>query len=110
MAFWCHPGRTSPARLVLARRRRMGEGSTAGVPWGDGGRGKPLAHGRAPAQPGVPLRHCTHGAYETTRAGVDLGHPVDRYLAGAGRRAGRMVCSALQMAEDIADHLALRDD
>src|SRR5262245_18990563 len=96
--------------MGLARRRRMGEGSTAGVPWGAGGRGMPLAYGRAPAQPGVPLRHCTHGAYETPCAGVDLGHPVNRYLAGAGRREGWRVGSKLQMAEDLANDLPLRDD
>jgi hypothetical protein len=77
MAFWWRIGKINgflvPPRphllgaLGAGQGPRMGEGGTAGVPWGDGGRGKPLAHRRAPAQPGVPLRHCTHGAYGTTR-------------------------------------------
>jgi glycine/D-amino acid oxidase-like deaminating enzyme len=35
------------AHLGLARRRRLGERSAAGVPWGDGGLGKPMANGMA---------------------------------------------------------------
>jgi hypothetical protein len=53
--------------LVLARQCRMGEGSAAGVPWGDGGLGKPMANGKAHVQPWAPPRHGAHGAHETTR-------------------------------------------
>jgi hypothetical protein len=53
--------------------------------------------------------HCTHVAYETTRDTVGLGRPVERFLARTGRCDWRWVCSMFQMAEELADHLALRD-
>jgi hypothetical protein len=110
MVFWRHSGRTSPARLVLARRRRLGEGSTAGGPWGAGRLGKPMANGRAPAQPCAPSRHGAHVADEPTRVVGALGDPVTGGLAGTDRRDGGWVCRKFQMAEDLADDLALRDD
>src|SRR5262245_29983967 len=54
MAFWCPPGRPSSARLVLARRRRRGEGSIAG---GQGGRGPPRAPYALPPTAGSAW-HC----------------------------------------------------
>ena len=65
-------------RLVLDRRRRMGEGSAAGGPWGDG-LGKGDVEGRGDGlQTGFQTRpRCerhlrgTHVAAETTRHGVD---------------------------------------
>src|SRR5881409_3981468 len=39
-----------------------------------------------------------------------LGHPVKGFLAGTGRRDGGWICRKFQMAEDLADDLALRDD
>ena len=67
---------------------------------------KTMAH----TQPWAPLRHSAPMAYEPTRAGVGLGHPVARCLASTGRRGGGWVYSEFQMAEDLADHFALRDD
>ena len=110
MAFWCHPGRTSPARLVLARRRRMGEGSTAGMPWGTEDWARRWPNRRVHAQPYAPPRHGTHRTHETPCAGVSLGDPITCGLASTGRRNGGWVCSELQMAEDFANHRALRDD
>ena len=49
-------------------------------------------------------------AYETTHVVVDLGDPVPWDLASTGRRDGRWVYSTFQMAEDRADHFALRHD
>ena len=65
---------------------------------------------RARAQPYAPLRHGAHRGNGPPRAGVGLGHPVERCLAGAGRCDGGWVYRAFQMTEDLADHLALRDD
>src|SRR5215471_17953650 len=56
----------------------------------------------------IPSQHAR--AHETMRVGVGLGHPIDRCLAGAGRRDGGWVYRAFLMTEDLADHLALRDD
>src|SRR5262245_11540368 len=55
-------------------------------------------------------RPCTHVAAAITRDAVDLGHPVAHCLASTGSRDGGWVCSTFQMAEDLADHLALCDD
>jgi len=41
---------------------------------------------------------------------VALGDPVTWCLAGTGRRDGGWVCREFQMAEDFADHFALRND
>jgi hypothetical protein len=54
--------------------------------------------------------HCAHVASAITRDVVDLGYPVARCLASTGRRDGGWVCSEFQMAEDFANHRALRDD
>ena len=51
-----------------------------------------------------------HGADEPTRVVVDLGDPVARCLASTGRCDGGWVYSEFQMAEDLANDLALRDD
>ncbi len=51
-----------------------------------------------------------HSASAITRDAMGLGHPVNGCLAGTGRRDGGRVCSKFQMAEDLADDLALRDD
>lgn len=64
---------------------------------------------------GTPSEVCTHlhGAHvadEATRAIVALGDPVIWCLAGTGRGNGRGVCRELQMAEDLANDLTLRDD
>ena len=61
------------------------------------------------AEGGTRLRSA-HVAYETTRVVVGLGDPVTWSLAGTGRRDGGRVCRKFQMAEDLADDLALRDD
>src|SRR5262249_40664920 len=45
-----------------------------------------------------------------TRDAVDLGHPVAHGLARTGRRDGEWVCSTFEMAEELADHRALRDN
>ena len=45
-----------------------------------------------------------------TRDAVDLGHPVAHGLASMGRRDGEWVGSTFEMAEDLADHRALRDN
>ena len=55
-------------------------------------------------------RHGAHVAYETTRVVVGLGDPVTWGLASTSRRNGGRVCSEFQMAADLADHFALRDD
>src|SRR5262249_18624131 len=54
--------------------------------------------------------HWAHSAAAITRGVVGLGDPVARGLASTGRRDGGWVCSEFQMAEDLVDHLALRDD
>src|SRR5262249_36335345 len=59
---------------------------------------------------GLPPLHSAHIAYETTCVVVGLSDPVTWSLAGMGRRDGRRICSELQMAEDFANPLALRDD
>src|SRR5215471_3745708 len=55
-------------------------------------------------------RHGAHVAYETTRVVVGLGDPVTWGLASTGRRDGRWVGRAFQMAQDHTHHLTLRDD
>jgi transposase-like protein len=67
-------------------------------------------HRKARAQPYALPRHGAHRDNGTPRAGVGLGHPVERCLAGAGRRDGGWIYRAFQMTEDFANHLALRDD
>ena len=59
---------------------------------------------------GVPPRHSAHVADKPTRVVVSLGDPVVWCVAETGRRDGRRVCSAFQMAEDLADDLTPRDD
>ena len=49
-------------------------------------------------------------ADEPTRVVVGSGDPVTWCLAGTGRSDGRGVCSPFEMAEDLVDHRALRDD
>jgi hypothetical protein len=71
----------------------MGEGSASGVPWGAGsgkatweGWGGEISNGISNAQRcETPLR-CPHVAPETTRDGVGLGDPVERFLASTGSR------------------------
>jgi len=77
---------------------------------GDSRVGKSRPHRKTHAQPYAPPRHGTHRAHETPCAGVSLGDPITCGLASTGRRNGGWVCSALQMAEDFANHRALRDD
>src|SRR5262249_31894832 len=48
-------------------------------------------------------------AYEPTHVVVGLGDPVTWGLVSTGRRDGGRVYRAFQMAEDLADHLALRE-
>jgi hypothetical protein len=84
-------------------RRR---GALWGGRWGGQADGQRGAH----VQPCVPPRHGAHGAHETPRTAVSLGHPVERGLASMSRRDGGWVCGTFQMAEDFADHCALRDD
>src|SRR5262249_51119924 len=55
-------------------------------------------------------RHGADRASETTRASVALGDPVTWCLAGTGRCDGGWVRSPFQMAKDLADYCALRDD
>ena len=71
--------------------------------------GKPMANGMANAQKGAVPRRCTHVADETTRDGVGLGNPIERFLASTGRGKRRRVGRALQMAEHLSDHLGLGD-
>jgi hypothetical protein len=59
---------------------------------------------------GCNRRPGAHVADEPTRVVVGSGDPVTVCLASMGRRDGGWVCSELQMAEDLADHCALRDD
>ena len=62
------------------------------------------------AHRGASPRRSAHVADETTCDAVGLGHPVERCLATTGRRDGWWVCRKFQMAEDLAEHLALCDD
>src|SRR5262245_48380388 len=55
-------------------------------------------------------RHCAHVASGVTGGGRGLGYAVTGFLVGTGRRDGGWVCRKLQMAKDLADDLALRDD
>src|SRR5215813_13912961 len=86
------------------------KGSAAGMPWGTAGWASRWSHRRAHAQPYAPPHHGAHRAYAISYTGVSLGDPVTGDLARTGRRNGRWVCSPFEMAEDLADHLALRDD
>src|SRR6516165_5944215 len=70
----------------------------------------PFASASAGALAPPAGRHGAHMAYETTHVVVDLGDPVPWDLASTGRRDGRWVYSTFQMAEDRADHFALRHD
>src|SRR5438552_18584013 len=65
---------------------------------------------KAHAQPYARPRHGVHMADEPTRVVVGSGDPVTWCLAGTGRSDGRGVCSPFEMAEDLVDHRALRDD
>src|SRR5262249_10357312 len=76
--------------------------------WGKPARG-PLGRDSTPAEV-CTHRPGAHMAYETTRVIVALGDPVIWCLAGTGRGNGRGICRALQMAEDLANDLTLRDD
>ena len=80
------------------------------MPWGTAGWVSRWPHRRAHAQPYAPPHHGAHRAYAISYAGVSLGDPVTGGLARTGRRDGGWVCSTFEMAEDLADHLALRDD
>src|SRR5215831_14433422 len=86
------------------------KGSAAGMPWGTAGWASRWLHRRAHAQPYAPPHHGAHRAYAISYAGVSLGDPVTGGLARTGRRDGGWVRCKFQMAEDLADHLALRDD
>ena len=78
--------------------------------WGnDLGKGGWEGRGETPERREPPF-HCAHIASEITRDAMGLGHPVKGFLAGTGRRDGGWVCRKFQMAEDLADDLALRDD
>ena len=69
------------------------------------------ALGRAHTQSEVcHPRHSAHVADESTHVIVALGDPVIWCLAGTGRGNGRGVCRELQMTEDLAHDLTLRDD
>ena len=89
----------------------MGEGSAAGVPWGDGlGKGDWEGLGGGRFQTGFQRLkglfrhethlHCTHVAPETTRDIVGLGDPVERCLAQTGRCNGRWDGGQLAMTQD----------
>src|SRR5215831_5330521 len=86
------------------------KGSAAGMPWGTAGWASRCLHRRAHAQPYAPPHHGAHRAYAISYAGVSLGDPVTGGLARTGRRDGGWVRCKFQMAEDFADHRALRDD
>ena len=65
-------------------------------------------------RPEVSLSHetylrCTHVAYEPTRDGVGLGHPVERYLACTGRSDGGWDGRKLQMTHNPRDHRLVGD-
>ena len=78
--------------------------------WGnDFGQGGWASRGTTP-QGWETYLHWAHIAAEITRNAMGLGNPVTGFLAGTGRRDGGWVCSTFQMAEDLADDLALRDD
>src|SRR5215469_16794061 len=80
------------------------------MPWGTAGWASRWLHRRVHTQPYAPPRHGTHKAHETPCAGVSLGDPITCGLASTSRRNGGWVCSELEMAEDFANHFALRDD
>src|SRR5215510_14279449 len=90
------PQRFPPA--VMAHWR-LGEKTERGALRWDGTRGEGCYH-----------RHGAHGASEPTRVLTGLGDPVTWCLVGTGRRDGGWVCREFQMAEDFANHRALRDD
>jgi hypothetical protein len=52
---------------------------------------------------------CAHVANEPTHNGIGLGNPTERSLASTGRDNRRRVGCALQMAENLPDHLGLGD-
>ena len=80
------------------------------MPWGnDLGQGGWASRGTTPQGLEAHL-YCAHSASAITHGVVGLGAPVARGLARTGRRDGGWVCSEFQMAEDLTDHLALRDD
>jgi hypothetical protein len=110
---WPHrtrrPGaRRSAALCGLEMPLRMGKPS--GMLWGnDLGQGGWDSRCTMPQGWETHL-HCAHVASAITRDAADLGYPVAHCWVSAGRRAGGWVCSTFQMAEDLADHRALRDD
>ena len=84
-------------------------GKTSGRAWEGWRGGDAISNGIANAQRGeTPLR-CLHVAPESTRDGVGLGDPIERFLAstsrGNRRRVGRKLLSHLK----LADHLGLGD-
>src|SRR5262249_50421869 len=87
-----------------------GRGARQGGPLGTAGWATRWPNRRAHAQPYARSRHGAHMTDEPTRVVVGSGDPVTVCLASTGRRDGGWVCSKLQMAEDLADHRALRDD
>jgi hypothetical protein len=90
------------------------DGSEAGsseMPWGCGlgkGGGTDANEMQTPQRWETHLS-CTHGAYEITRDAVGLGDPIARGLASTRRGNRWWVGRALQMAENLPDHLGLGD-
>jgi hypothetical protein len=80
------------------------------LPWGTAAWASRGPHRRVHAQPYARPRHGAHVADETTRVVVGSGDPITMCLASMGRCDGGWVCGTLQMAQDLADHLTLRDD
>ena len=68
-----------------------------------------ISKGILHAQRGERHLRGAHVANEPTHNGVGLGNPSERCLASTGRGKRRRVGRALQMAENLADHLDLGD-
>src|SRR5262249_35691037 len=123
--FWRHPGPYLPsgplppagaahtkaerggARLWLVLAGGRGRGARRRGPLE--GRGAEQADSQRGWHMRSRGRHSVTARTAPTRP-RSLGHPIARYLAGTGRCDGGWVCRKFQMAEDLADDLALRDD
>ena len=87
----------------------MGEGRTAGVPWGHGpGKGKRDFNAFQRSEVCDTPSLCARRLRDHARR-RGLGNPIERCLASTSWGNWRRVGRALQMVEHLADHLGLGD-
>ena len=112
-ALVCHPAcRPSPPVRPAARRSAVAHGLDRPRCGGGAdfqGNSTRMAKGILHAQRDERHLRDAHVANEPTHNGVGLGNPIERCLASTGRGNRRRVGRALQMAENLADHLDLGD-